>query len=141
MTTPRYSETRDRPLTTDDLLQERVTDLIGRANVRQHWFLFLDADGVQLPMLIPLDGLPLRPTDDLGWLADRLRDTMEELGAASIVLVLERYADAAFTVSDMAWARALHAAFDDAAVALRAVFVCHRTGVRRMAADEYRYVE
>ena len=59
-----YEETQLLPLTTDQDVERRVADLIGRANSRQLWLLFLDEFDIQLPLLIPIEGLPFEPTDD-----------------------------------------------------------------------------
>jgi hypothetical protein len=64
MTFTPYEETQLLPLTTDDQIERRVADLVGRAHTRQLWLLFLDEVDVQLPLLIPLEGLPLEPSHD-----------------------------------------------------------------------------
>jgi hypothetical protein len=64
MTTTTIDEARQAPLITDEDIRRRVAELIGRANIRQLWLLFLDSENVQLPMLIPIDGLPAEPTEE-----------------------------------------------------------------------------
>jgi hypothetical protein len=139
MIPPNYEETRLQPLTTDALVQERVADLIGRAIQHQLWFLFLDDDQVQLPLIIPMGELPARPDDFLGTVAARLHEAMEAEAASAVIVVIERYADAALTSADRDWARAIHNNFEQAGVAVRAILLSHRRGVRWVAQDDYRF--
>ena len=137
MIPPNYEETRLQPLTTDALVQERVADLIGRAIQHQLWFLFLDDEQVQLPLIIPVGGLPTRPDAFLGTVAAQLREAMEVEAASTVIVVIERYADAALTSADREWARAIHDSFERAGVAVRAILLSHRRGVRWVAQDDY----
>jgi hypothetical protein len=140
MTIPAYDDARLVPLETDDALQRRVADLVGRANRRQLWLLFLDEDHVQLPVLIPIDDLPTQPQPGDGeMLAGALATTAEVIGAAWVVLVWERYADDTLTALDRRWASVAHDACDDRGVPLRAMLLSHRRGVRWIAQDDYRF--
>ena len=139
MKTPGFEETRLQPLTTDALIEARVADLIGRANQRQLWFLFLDEAQVQLPLMIPIDGLPARPDPTIGNLVHLVAEAMAMEDARSVVAVIERYADATLTVADQEWARALHDAFAQQQVPLRGILLSHRRGVRWVAQDDYRF--
>ncbi|MEO7121533.1 MAG: hypothetical protein ABI400_00090 [Lacisediminihabitans sp.] len=140
MAPAKYDEAKLVPLTTSALIEARVADLLGRAVQRQLWLLFLDENDVQLPLLVPLEGLPSRPPDqpDLT-LQSMIRHFRESVGAHSFVFVLERYADATLTPPDIVWARALHRACDDAEVVLRGILVSHKRGVRWVAQDDYRF--
>lgn len=140
MTPAQYDEAKLQPLTTNALIESRVADLLGRAIRRQLWLLFLDEHEVQLPLLVPLDGLPLLPPDwpDLT-LRSMLQHFADTAGAHSFVFVLERYADATLTPADIAWARALHHACDEAQVVFRGILVSHKRGVRWVAQDDYRF--
>lgn len=132
-----YEETQTLPLTTDDDIERRVTELIGRANSRQLWLLFLDEQDIQLPLLIPIDGLPTEPTDeDGGRVVERVRELMGEIGACAVVAVLERYGSASLTAQDAAWIRSLRSACAEKNVALRAQLLSHRTGVRLVTDEE-----
>ena len=133
-----YEEAQLAPLTTDSEIEERVSQLIGRANTRQLWFMFLDSEGVQLPLMIPVDGLPSSPTDDeTAQLVAQLSEVMIEIDASSIVTVWERYGAARLTAQDAVWARSLKAACAVGGVKLRAMLLSHRTGVRWIAEDDY----
>jgi hypothetical protein len=136
MTTP-YEETQLLPLVTDRDIECRVADLVGRANSRQLWLLFLDEVDVQLPLLIPIEGLPIAPTDDqANAVIERVSAVMQEIGARSIVTVLERYGATALSKQDAAWVRALEGACTEQSVTLRAQLLSHRTGVRLISPDE-----
>jgi hypothetical protein len=132
-----FDEARAHPLTSDSEIETRVSGLIGRANQRQIWLLFLDSDDVQLPLLIPIDGMPVRPDDSIAGFAATVASSMSEIEASSVIVVLERYADATITESDRLWARAISAAFSDRSLRLRALLISHRRGVRWFAADDY----
>jgi hypothetical protein len=132
-----YEETELLPLVTDDDVERRVADQIGRANARQLWLLFLDELDLQLPLLIPVDGLPAQPDGDHSErVIETVRDLMDEIGASSVVVVLERYGPTTLTAQDAAWVRFLRAGFAAAGVTLRAQLLSHRTGVRWIADDE-----
>ncbi|WP_207456355.1 hypothetical protein [Desertivibrio insolitus] len=140
MTIPAYDDAKLVPLDTDAAIERRVADLIGRANRRQLWLIFLDEHQRQLPTMIPVDDLPLAPEPGDGdMLAGALATTAEMIGAASVVLVWERYADDALTVSDRRWARLAHDACAGHDVPLRAMLLSHRHGVRWIAQDDYRF--
>jgi hypothetical protein len=132
-----YDDAQLLPLTTDAEIEARVADLIGRANSRQLWLLFLDEVEVQLPVLIPIDSLPSVPTHDEGErVATSIRDLMGQIGASAVITVLERYASSALTAGDLAWAQTLRECCDRQGVRLRAQLLSHRSGVRRIADDE-----
>jgi hypothetical protein len=132
-----YEETQLLPLTTDADIETRVADLVGRANSRQLWFLFLDDVDVQLPLLIPVEGLPREPSDDQSAnVVDRLGEVMAEIGARSLVTVLERFGGATLTAQDAAWVRSLRRSCADRGIVLRAQLLSHRTGVRWIGAEE-----
>lgn len=136
--TPTHDETVLQPLVSDEQVRERVDALIGKANQRQLWMLFLDEDGVQLPLLIPIDGLPARPTDeDTARVLDRVREVMVEIGAEFLVVVIERYASKTLTVHDRDWARSIAAACSATGIRLRAQLVSHRAGVSLLSAADF----
>lgn len=139
MTTPSYADTRTQPLTSQVLIEERVRALIGRACRHQLWFLFLDGNQVQLPLMIPLDDLPSAPDDTVHDLARAMGQAMEAADAESIIVVIERYASSALTPADVAWAQGIHDAFDLEKLNLRGVLLSHNRGVRWVAQDDYRF--
>jgi hypothetical protein len=139
MRPPRYEDAKTQPLTSQVLIEERVRALIGRACRRQLWFLFLDGDQVQLPLMIPLDDLPNSPDDTVHDLARAMGRAMDAAGAESIIIVIERYASSALTPADIAWAKGVHDAFDLEQINLRGVVLSHNRGVRWIAQDDYRF--
>ena len=138
MKPPTYEDSTRIPLSTDALIQQRVATLIGKAIRRQLWVMFLDENDVQLPVLMPIDGVPTQPEGNER-LPEILRQLVDSVGAHSVILVLERYASQELTGSDIAWARALHKAAEGADIGLRAILLSHRGGVRWVAQDDYRF--
>ena len=136
---PRYEDTLTQPLTSDDLIEARVSALVGRACRRQIWFLFVDSENMQLPLMIPVADPPALPDGAVSQLAGNIAEGVEHLDARSVIIVLERYAGAQFTAADKAWAGALGSGFDAAGLSVRAVLVSHSRGVRWFAADDYRW--
>ena len=136
---PHYDDTLTHPLTSDVLIEERVVALVGRACRRQIWFLFVDRENVQLPLLIPVSDPPPLPDATVPSLVWKIGQSVRGLDAQSVIVVLERYADATFTAADKAWARELSEALDTVALPVRAVLVSHRLGVRWLAQDDYRF--
>jgi hypothetical protein len=113
----------------DDLLA-RVRLLVPVAVRRQLWTLFFDADDVQLPMLVPLDGVPELPDGPAveHW-GDALDEVAAEFGVATVVFVLERPGAARPTCSDLAWRAALVALGDARRYGVRAVVASATDGV------------
>jgi hypothetical protein len=127
------------PLTTDELIEQRVSSLVGRAVNRQVWLLFLHADAVQSPLVMPISDLPATPTaDDLDHWAYFITETTEAAGAASVIVVIERFAGTRLNDNDRAWARFVSDGCRQAGVPLRAVALSHRRGVRLVSDGEYR---
>jgi hypothetical protein len=62
---------------------------------------------------------------------------MDGIGAARIVLVLERYGPPVLSSADVAWARSLASGCQVAGLNLRAMLLSHRRGVRWIAPDDY----
>ncbi len=137
--TPDYDETTSQPLTTNDLIEERVSALVGAACRSQLWFLFLDKHDVQLPLIIPISDPPNRPDAGVERLAELIEDKACDAGARSVILVIERCTDAMFTHADKLWARCLTEELATAGMRVRSVLISHTTGVRWFAQDDYRF--
>jgi len=121
-----------RLCSTDDLLA-RVRLLVPVAVRRQLWTLFLDADDVQLPMVVPLDGVPEVPDGPAveRW-GDALDEVAAEFGVASLVFVLERpgpVGPGGPTASDRDWLSALTGLAAPRRYEVRAVLTCGTDGV------------
>lgn len=138
MKPPRYDRDELAPLLTQTDVERRVRELIGRACRRQFWFLFVDDEGAQLPILIPVEDYPSRPDgDDPERFALLLDHIGHQQGASAVIVVIERFRDAALTRSDRAWAGALHEAVTLSALSSRGILVSHARGVRWVAPDDY----
>lgn len=139
MMIPTYEQTRLEPLLTDAEIERRIDALIGRANQRQLWLLFLDDEQVQLPLLIPVDHLPARLADDgADSFALAIHDTARTVGAASVVIVMEELHGPEITARDREWARVIHSACDREGMPVRGIVLSHQGGVRWMPQDDYR---
>jgi hypothetical protein len=138
MTETSATTANSQPLDSDNLIEQRVSDLIGRASRRQLWLLFLDRNNVQLPLLIPTDDYPARPgPQHAAELAAGIRQVMESAGATQTILVWERYAGADLGPLDKAWAQQLHTECSRSGVRIRAQLLSYKRGVRWLTPDEY----
>jgi hypothetical protein len=126
----------DVSLATDEALLERVRDLVEGAYRQQLWFMFLDEDDRQLPILVPLD-VPDRPgeehSDPLNPFVAALVD---EVRPRSIVVVLERPGPDWLTVSDREWFAVVDDACRAAGVVRRGPILAHDDGFRWVAAED-----
>jgi len=137
MNSSHFEETQLQPLATDADILDRVRHVVGRASSRQLWLLFLDDLDVQLPLLIPIEGLPASPGgDETAEILDRVREVMQQIDASSIIVVHERYAGATLTPQDAGWARSLRRGCDDRGVEIRGQLLSYRGGVRWIDSDE-----
>ncbi|HEY0374451.1 MAG TPA: hypothetical protein VGC94_06625 [Amnibacterium sp.] len=119
------------PLTvpTDADLLETVSSLIGPAARVQLWLLPLDADGVPLRLVIPIEDVPLDP-EVMPRLGTRVGEMAAVGGWASLVLVWERPGTAWLTPREEQVVEAFRTAVG---LPLRAEFLSHDAGVRRIA--------
>lgn len=138
---PRYDDTIDRPLRTGEDILERVHELVGPACRAQTWLLFLDADDVQLPLLVPIDDVPPddRPLVDTA--REVLSVMMTATDAASVIVVIESPSTRELTAPDRDWAIALRDGAAAEGIDLRALLLSHDHGVRAIAPDDLLPVE
>lgn len=137
MQTPKFQDTQDHPLTTDEDVRERVELLVRTAMRRQLWLMFVDSENVQLPLLMPTD-VPRNPEDaDPAHLARFIREVTSDLDAESIIVTLERRGSDEISDDDRAWFRLVRDACAMAELALRGPLLCHTRGVRWVAAEDY----
>jgi hypothetical protein len=123
------------PLTTDEEVLARVRLLVGTACAHQLWIMFVDGDGRQSPVIVPIADLPRRPDHrGLAGLARVLRGLRDELaterGPGAVIVTRERTGDDAVLAADREWAAALADVCRTAGVALRATFLSTPSGVR-----------
>jgi hypothetical protein len=128
------------PLTTDQDLVCRVDRLLDQDSRRHRslWLLFLSGDGVQLPVVVPIDDVPERPD---GLLVDNLCDVIAQVlddaaPAGSAVVTLARPGDAATDDTDRHWFHALHAAALRRGAAIRLICLATPAGVRQLTIDD-----
>jgi hypothetical protein len=114
-----------------------VADLVRHVGVivpaavrRQLWTLFFDSNDVALPLMVPLEGVPVTPdVAAVEHYADALDAVASEFGAASVAFVLERPGPSASSPSDDRWADALSGLGRHRAFEVRPVLLCADAGV------------
>lgn len=130
--------TDNTPLRTDDDVLRRVEQQVGPAAVdRRLWLMWVDGDGRQAPVVMPVDDIPRSPEptmlDGLGQVLAGLRAELRtDLGPGSVILTLERLGADAAQPADRNWADALGRVCEHVQAPLRGVFLSTRGGVRRL---------
>lgn len=129
----------DAPLLlTDSDVLERVEQLVGPATAaRQLWIMFVDGDGRQAPVILPISDIPLRPEacviDNLAAvMAGLCADLTTDAGGGSVILTLERIGRDSVLAGDQQWAVALREACHRAGATLRGFYLSTSGGVHRM---------
>lgn len=123
------------PLVTSTDIEDRVADLIGPAIVRKVWLLLLDGERRQLPLLMPIEGLPSRAPSGAS-MGPFLRAVCIE-PAAEVVGVLERPGGPRLTPEDRGWLRLLAAGLIEAGLGSAGMVLSHTRGVRWLPSDEW----
>jgi hypothetical protein len=123
------------PLTTDEEVLARVRTVVGAARTRQLWILFVDGDGRQSPVVVPIADVPHRPEPrGLAGLTRVLRGLRGELvtdrGPGAVIVARERPGGDTVLDADREWAAALAETCRTAGVALRATVLSTPGGVR-----------
>jgi hypothetical protein len=123
------------PLTTDEEVLARVRTVVGAARTRQLWILFVDGDGRQSPVVVPIADVPHRPEPrGLAGLTRVLRGLRGELvtdrGPGAVIVARERPGGDTVLDADREWAAALAEACRTAGVALRATVLSTPGDVR-----------
>lgn len=136
MTTSRQDLDLKRPLTTDADLQELLLGLLEAANQRQLWLIMLDDQQRLTGPLMPIEDLPPYPDHAAPILCERFAEISDLMGAESLVLVWERPGPARAYADDLAWARTIMAGAGSHELQLRAQFILHDTGIRRLTPDD-----
>ncbi|CAD5998463.1 hypothetical protein [Agreia sp. COWG] len=124
----------DALITNDPDARAMLAGMLGPALRRQLWAFFLDTSGRPLPVLIPIDGIPVTPSaDDLRVIVAGLGSVLDaHAQSGSILLALERPGDAAPHGFDELWADGLHDAAMTEHVALFGIYLVSSDGLRMM---------
>jgi len=125
-------------LPSHEVITAWARDTIGAASQHQIWFAFLDGDDQIMPVVVPIDDLPLCPPaeaqDGFSGLISTVRSAAPNSGF-KVITVLERPGKPSLTESDHAWLAEVAGACASLDVALRAVLLNSSHGVR-MLTDE-----
>lgn len=105
---------------------------------RSLWLAFLDADHATLPLVVPIDELPVTPDTVLTRnLVQMLAEvTEEQVPGASMVLVLERTGPETFGPTDRTWLRSMLQECHEHAVRVRGTFLAAGGHVRAVTPDD-----
>ena len=127
------------PLRTDDDVDRRVADLVGRAARDDTlWLLFVDGDDRQAPTVMPVEELSGPPDDQLiAGLGDVLEGFLPRLatdtGVGSVVFVRERFGPDSVLPADRAWAEALTTMCRNRGIRHRGVHLSTRRRTQRIS--------
>ncbi|MDY0945074.1 hypothetical protein SOM11_03655 [Frigoribacterium sp. CFBP9039] len=125
-----------RPVPDEAALAARASELLPVAIRRQLWTLFFDADDVQLPMMVPFEGISEWPSpravDDWGV---ALEAVVAEFHVAWLAFVVERPGASTASESDLAWRDALLALGATGGLVVRSVLGCSDDGVTSWSAQ------
>ena len=124
------------PLETDTDVLDRVGQLIDLDSRRDRslWLMFLAANAVQLPVVVPIDDVPANPDPrDAGSICDMTAHVLNDAApGGSVVVTLTRERGRTVADSDQQWSAALRAAAAQTGVNLRMICLATTDGVRRL---------
>ncbi|WAB81030.1 hypothetical protein OVN18_10765 [Microcella daejeonensis] len=134
---PRPPAHDDEPLRSDEQVLDRVARLVGAAIRPQLWLMMLDPRDRQLPLLVPVEGIPAHPElDAVDGMARIIEQLARSAGAASVVAVLERPGGEHPDRGVRAWGAVLVDAAAEAGIPLRALLLAHDAGVLLLGIDD-----
>jgi hypothetical protein len=134
---PRPPAHDDEPLRSDEQVLDRVARLVGAAIRPQLWLMMLDPRDRQLPLLVPVEGIPAHPElDAVDGMARIIEQLARSAGAASVVAVLERPGGEHPDRGVRAWGAVLVDAAAEAGIPLRALLLAHDAGVVLLGIDD-----
>lgn len=125
------------PIRTDDEVEARFAELVGRAIVRRIWFGLIGPECVQLPVLLPISDLPESFDDEeMVRFGEGLAGIASGCGAQTVVIVAERPGPVALDAEDKRLLRGVRAGCLANNTDVRAVLLSHDHGVRLVSVDE-----
>ena len=128
------------PLSTDQDVLRRVDWLVDQHSRRNRslWLLFLSSDGVSLPVVVPIDGVPKRPDPQfVGNLCFVIADVLaHQAPGGTAVVVLTRPGSETVDDTDRYWFRTIHGAAREHGAAIRMVALATPTNVRQLTVDD-----
>lgn len=81
---------------------------------RSLWLIFLDEEGRQSDLIVPIDDIPILPDSrDVHAIGDLIARVREEVGVAQVPMLLSRPGPSEITEGDRRWAIALTEALRD----------------------------
>jgi hypothetical protein len=125
------------PLRTNDDVLRRVDLLLDEhaRQLRSVVLLFLDRDGRQLPVVVPIDDVPERPdplvVDNLCWI---ITEALRQYPGGSAVVVVTRPEAAQVSDADRCWARTISRAAREHGAPVRMLCLATPSGVVRLTA-------
>lgn len=128
------------PLSTDqDLLRyvDRLVDQHSRRH-RTLWLLFVSSEGVPLPVVIPIDGVPEWPDpQSVGNICFITADVLaHQAPGGTAVVVLARPGSETVDDTDRHWFRTIHGAARDYGASIRMLALATQTTVRQLTVDD-----
>jgi hypothetical protein len=126
---------RTAPLRTDDDVLRRVEKLLADSarQLRSVVLFFLDADGVQMPVVVPVDDVPERPDPMLvGSMCWVITEALREYPGGSAIVALTRPGVAQPDNSDLDWYKMVHVAAQQHRSPVRMFCLATPSGVRTL---------
>jgi hypothetical protein len=140
MTTPAAGDAPDldltAPLSTDQDVLRRVDWLVDQHSRRNRtlWLLFLSSDGVLLPVVVPIDGVPERPDPQLvGNMCFVIADVLaRQAPGGTAVVVLTRPGSESVDDTDRYWFRTIRDAAREHGASIRMLCLATPASVRQL---------
>jgi hypothetical protein len=134
--TPDYDNDFLSPISTDAEVLGRVDRLIDTYDRRDRslWLFLLTADGVQLPVVVPVDDMPVSPDPETAESICRIVAEVLRDGApgGSAVVIFVRENGLSVTGPDQQWLMALRSAATKTGMPLRMVCLATKEGTRQL---------
>lgn len=135
MTTSHARDVLAQPVRTDADVLARVGAVISEEARRQRtlWLFFLNADGFQSDVVVPIDGIPESPEpEDAGSVCYIISEALAGTADGSAIITLGRPGPAEPGDGDLAWLRALQRGGADYQAPIRMLCLATPSGVREL---------